>query len=288
LKLDGRRCSIFAALASCLFSAPGNASTVLFNDLGTGASVYNDDEGWAVQGSGAPEGAITIADEFKTEETGGFSLSEIDLAMGNITSPNTFYVSIWTDVRHHPGTKISGAYWTTSTPYMAFTCCGVVSIDNITGVTLTGGQSYYLVLGPLNPSGDSSNEFALNNQNVDGNVENSVNGGVSWYDIGNGTLGAFDVLGNPVVTPEPALMPVLVLGLGLIGFRFALAKQPCAKLPPPRIPVCSSRSNKYTPNSYLSHSSFVGISMSVCSGPPRAAGRFLIGRLKGVIGTVSN
>jgi hypothetical protein len=204
------------------------ASTVLFSDLGTGNDVYVDSgfpAAWVMAGSGAPGGSFTGADQFTVAGSGSFSVSEINLAAQHIDADdpfnstlNTFYASIFTDVSGSPGTEVSGAYWSESTPIEGGSCCSLLSIPGITGVTLNGGQSYFLVLGPLSLTDTSWDSIALNNQGVTGDHQFSRDGGVTCIDNGDSLpIGAFDVLGTPVATPEPRLMPLLLLGIGLAG-----------------------------------------------------------------------
>jgi hypothetical protein len=203
-------------------SLPASASTTLFSDLGSGSSVYDPSESYDVSGLGAVGGLIGeyySASQFAVAGVGGFSLDEIDLAMSNLSLPSTFFASIWTDADGGPGAQLGGAYWNESTPFEDGTCCGLVSISGITGVSLTGGQSYFLVVGPQSPTDDSSNLFDFNSQGVIGDEQYSNDGGDTWTDRGSVTLPAFDILGDPETasTPEPGLMPVLLFGIGLAG-----------------------------------------------------------------------
>jgi hypothetical protein len=136
---------VSSTLALCICSFPAGASTVLFNDLGAG-DVYDQQPSFEVSGSGFPLGAFTAANQFIPSGVGSFSVNEIDIAMvgQEPSSGDTFSASIWTDVEGNPGTRVTDAYWVATAPFYPG---GLVSITGITGVTLTGGQAYFVVVG---------------------------------------------------------------------------------------------------------------------------------------------
>lgn len=201
-----------AGVRACACSLPASGS-VLFSDLGTGNNVYDtNSDTWEVAGSGIFGSSPSEADLFTVTGSGSLPVTQIDLAVENFVGPNTFYASIWTDNAGIPGTEVSGAYWslTTSLPIPGI-CCGLVSVGGTTGVNLSGGQQYFLVLGPLSLSDHSLNGWIFNNQGVTGLELQSQDGGNSWKSIGIQTLGAFDILGGPT-TPEPATFGIMLLG----------------------------------------------------------------------------
>lgn len=205
------------ALAICMCSLPATAS-VLFTDLGTTGNIYNDSSGWTVAGSGFLGTSETAASMFTVAGSGSESVMEIDLAVAEVNAPNTFNAAIWTDVSNAPGAELDS--WNLSTTSSTGTCCSLVSITGITGLSLTGGQEYFLVLSPLSLTDDSWNAWDKNNQGVDGLFLSSTNGGSTW--TGGGTinlLGAFDVLGDPSTVPEPGSWLMLAAGIGMIAMR---------------------------------------------------------------------
>ncbi|MGA3201241.1 MAG: choice-of-anchor R domain-containing protein [Bryobacteraceae bacterium] len=214
------------ALAFCVCCLPSMAS-VLFSDLGGAGDVYSVGPGYTLSGSGFLGTSETDADLFPVAGIGGQSVTEIDLAVINIFAPDTFSAAIWTDVGNAPGTQVAGAFWDLSTTASSGTCCSLVSVTGISGVTLTGGQEYFMVLSPLSLTDDSWNVWDQNNQGVDNLVLSSTNGGSSWTSSGSSPLGAFDVLSDPTAAPEPGSWFMLAAGIAAIAMRarYRLASQ---------------------------------------------------------------
>jgi hypothetical protein len=216
---------IFASVISFfLCSSPGMAGT-LFTDLGTGGSAYaTSGPTWAVNGSGLGPSiqSHTAAGLFTVAGSGSNAVTQIDLALAWVgTGLNTFSAAIWTDNSGLPGTQVSGAYWSLTSNLEYGLCCSLVTIPGITGVSLTGGQQYFMVLGPISATSDL--EWIWNSQGVTGLTLASLDGGSTWeFAFAGSTLGAFDVLGT--ATPEPGTMGMLgggLLALGLLArFRY--------------------------------------------------------------------
>ncbi|MGO9229047.1 MAG: choice-of-anchor R domain-containing protein [Bryobacteraceae bacterium] len=212
------------ALALCMCCTPAMRGGTLFSDLGPPGDVYGVGF-YPINGAGADtftSESQSIGNLFTVSGTGSLPVTEIDLAVGNASGPNTFYANIWTDDDGLLGTQVAGAYWslTTSAPLGIGACCSLVSITGISGVILSGGQQYFMVLGPLSPSDDSFNGWEVNSQGVTGVLLYSFDGGATWGSEGPGQeLEAFDVTSNP--TPEPATCPMLLALAGAaLWWRF--------------------------------------------------------------------
>ena len=122
------------------------------------------------------------------------SVSQIDIAVGYVSGVNSFYASLWTSSGNLPGTQL--ARWDNLSSSTSFgQCCGLVTISGISGLSLIAGNSYFLVLGPENISSTTFEWWNLNNTGVMGLDLYSTDGGITWNNNGQQTLGAFDVLG---------------------------------------------------------------------------------------------
>jgi hypothetical protein len=202
-----------------LSSSPATASTVLFSDLGSAGNVYNDTSAQAVCGNTSllcSPNSFAIADAFTVSGSGSEAVTQIDVAVGNLFPSQTFEASIWTDVNNAPGVPVAVGTLMSTT---ATTCCSNLVTDGATGVYLTGGATYFMVISPVNISDDSSNEWFDNSTGATGLALMSQNGG-PWSSIGTTTLQAFDILGNASAdTPEPGTL--LLFGIGAAAMLFA-------------------------------------------------------------------
>jgi PEP-CTERM motif len=188
-----------AAMCAALAIAGGARADVVYDTLSGGV-----DGRLFYVGQGSALGNVTQAMGF--EALGTFDLTQIDLylTLGDQPDPTadvTLYAADGTD---RPAGEI--ASW-----HLGSLTNGVNTIADVTGVSVSGGTSYYLGLSSTNAP-----DYSVNwNENSSGTVgPRSVNGAAP------DTLaqGAFDILGAPQqAVPEPAAWALMLLGFGLAG-----------------------------------------------------------------------
>ena len=231
----GRFHTFFAlALAFCLYVLPATAG-VLYSNLGPPGSVYSNTTGWTIRGTdGGISESNTSGMLFTVSGSGSLPVTEIDLALVlGLTTDGAFVASIWTDVGGTPGAQLAGASWSGSTSLPGSSCsvllmlpCSLISITGISGVNLTGGGEYFMVVGPSSLTGNTNIAWQWDTTGLTGTTAGSTNGGASWL-TGPGTLGVFEVLSNPSTVPEPGSLFLLATGLiGMLGaYRVRIDKK---------------------------------------------------------------
>lgn len=165
----------------------------LFSDLlPSEQSVYQCCNGLRVSGSDTEGGtSFTEANLFTPSASG--SVSQIDVAVGYVSGVNSFYVDIDADDGGKPGSVLASFTGLSSNTDFR-KCCGLVTISGISGLSLSAGTNYWLVVGPTDLNSTTWEEWNRNSVGVSGLGLYSTDGGQTWISNGEQTLGAFDIL----------------------------------------------------------------------------------------------
>ncbi|MGA2687164.1 MAG: choice-of-anchor tandem repeat GloVer-containing protein [Candidatus Korobacteraceae bacterium] len=167
--------------------------TVLFSNLGPPTDPYNCCTGWTVAGSGALGTSFTNGNLLVIPGSGSSNISQIDLGLTYASGANTFDVTIWKDNNGVPGAQVPNACFL---GVLGVSYPNLLSISGISQVSMTAGQSYFMVIGPDDLSSDTFGAWNWNNQGVNTLDIYSTDGGVSWNSNGNGPMGAMDIQGD--------------------------------------------------------------------------------------------
>ncbi|MFZ0706264.1 MAG: choice-of-anchor tandem repeat GloVer-containing protein [Candidatus Korobacteraceae bacterium] len=164
----------------------------MFSDLGPPGDRYGDNA-YFVFGSGAKGVSLIAANSFTISGTGAFDITELDLGLVYYMGVNSFLVSIYNDNNGLPGIQVANACF----PAVSGVPDGnLLNITSISGVSLSAGQRYYLVISPETLTSDTIGLWHFNNQGANTTDYASFDGGASWYNDGPGPLGAMAIQGN--------------------------------------------------------------------------------------------
>lgn len=181
-------------------SVDDSVQAVLFSDFSTTSNRYECCIGFPVAGSGTIGSSFTAANLFTLEGGGAQDITTIDIGIGYVANPPTFDLQIYTDNGNLPGVLLYEQDGLESTTAFK-NCCDAVTI-NPSGLTLTGGTQYFIVLRPVSLTDTSELFWNTNSLGVTGLDLYSGDGGQTWISNGEQRLGAFDILGMPTGTAE--------------------------------------------------------------------------------------
>jgi hypothetical protein len=187
-----------------LLASRAEASIVVYSDFGPGqtyGSSLNDAAG-ATSFIGEDVG---YADPFTPASTVTFA--SVLLPLSSVAGTKSLVVSLRPSVSGSPGAPIE-SFTVTGLP--SFPTSTVYQLNSLLDPVLTAGSTYWIAIFP-----GGSNTVAgwnFDSVGVNGGAAN-VNGSNTWTQNPDNTSSAFEVLGNPLATPEPASLSMLA-GLG--------------------------------------------------------------------------
>ena len=182
----------------------------LYSNLGTGTDVYNCCSGWTVSGTGTLGISFIAANQFQVTQS-GFA-REIDVAVSYVTGVNSFYLNIDADNGGRPGAVLA-SFTNLSSATSFGSCCGLVSIFDVSGLYFQTGIDYWVVIGPMDTTSTTWEAWNLSNS-AQGLDDYSTDGGLSWVSNGTQPQGAFQILPAYCCgTPEPSALWLFSSGM---------------------------------------------------------------------------
>ena len=171
-------------------------ATVIYSNLGTGASAYNPGIGWTEAGAVAND--YPIAEAMAFTPASDFILLRIDAAIQYVQGTNGMKLLLAEDNGGIPGQVF---YVATFTNLPTFgTCCTVqtakLSPTKTSYIALKGGQRYWLY--PLPADATSYLVWNYDTTSLGGYGALSENYGQTWTSTSYATFGAFDLYGIPL------------------------------------------------------------------------------------------
>lgn len=170
---------------------------VIYTSLGTNQTFSSN--GSCVSGNNnsacGPDVTRWIAGSFTP--SGTFTLSSIDLALGNISGTNGAVIVLTSnEAGGMPGTTAIEQWTLSSLPSTGTP--GIASVTSRINPILSTNQTYWVVAEGL--ADDSMDFWFANNRGLTGGMSNANDGG--WVQI---TQPAFEVLGSPLESPLPTI-----------------------------------------------------------------------------------
>ncbi len=217
MKITDRFIYLVGLLALCA-SGNAQAGTVVYDNLGSGGSVYQDGGGgWDALGASSPSSCQNVCGDpafsafsFTPGVTSYFT--ELELGLGYVSGSNSVMVVLMSDLSNSPGAVLES--WNAPGLPSDLTCCTLQTLVGDGTIPLLAGATYWVSVQP-----GSADTFALWQYNSSGTRGiGFVNLGTGWFNNGSDdVIGAFEVQGSQQAVPEPSTALTLAAGILLVG-----------------------------------------------------------------------
>ncbi len=194
IPINGGRNFVYVKPPQTSFPAvkpPANLLTI-YSNLGTGTNVYNAAAGTGVLGKNVPNQPFPewLANGFTP--TANHTVTEIQVGVTWVEGANTVILSLNQDNGGRPGKALYTAQFTNLPTFG--TCCTLETAILTTGVPVTQGTQYWVVLRTSPTNQGTWNVWNNNYQDLQGPFSNST--GHGWAQQSTQELGAFGVFGQ--------------------------------------------------------------------------------------------
>ena len=171
---------------------PTPGLVTIYSNLGTGSNVYNGGAGTGVLGHNVPNQPFPewVANGFTP--TANHTVTQIQVGVTWVEGPNSVILSLNADNNGQPG-KVLFITQFTNLPTFG-TCCTLETANLTTGVPVTAGTLYWVVLRTLSTNQGTWDVWNNNFADLQGPFSNST--GRGWNKQSTQELGAFAVLGQ--------------------------------------------------------------------------------------------
>jgi hypothetical protein len=171
---------------------PRAGLVTIYSNLGTGTNVYNGAAGTGVLGRNVPNQPFPewVANGFTP--TANHTVTEIQVGVSWVEGANTVILSLNEDNGGKPGKTLFITQFTNLPTFGS--CCTLETANLTTGVPVTQGTQYWVVLRTSPTNQGTWNVWNNNFKDLQGPFSNSLGNG--WFQQSVQELGAFGVFGQ--------------------------------------------------------------------------------------------